>query len=354
MTLAPRSLDELQEAVRASAPAPLRVRGGGSKRVAARDGTTLDTRALTGIVAYQAAECVITALAGTPLRDLHRVLAEHGQYLPFDPPLARRGATVGGTVAVGLSGSGRLRYGGIRDFVIGAAVVDGEGRLIRSGGQVVKNAAGFLLHHGLVGSAGRFGVIGEVALKVFPAPEARATLRVAATSTAAALAAHRRLLGAVPDLEALDVDVAEAVVWARLAGAASALPTRFERARAVVGDATASYLGGDDDAAVWDAAADLAWAPPGATVVKVAAAPSRLEALVAALGGLGPLRITCAGAAILVATARPVADVEAALPPGSRAAVARGADCGRVLGAAVSNVFGERVRRTLDPTGRFV
>ena len=105
-------------------------------------------------------------------------MAAHGQYLPFDPPFAADGATIGGTVASGVSGPGRYRYGGVRDFLIGVRVVDGEGRVIRSGGKVVKNAAGFLLHHGMVGSLGRFGVLTEVTFKVFPQPEARRTVTV--------------------------------------------------------------------------------------------------------------------------------------------------------------------------------
>ena len=66
------------------------------------------------------------------------MLAEKGQYMPFDPPLAERGATVGGTVAAGLSGAGRYRYGGIRDFLIGIRFVNGRGQEIRGGGAVSK------------------------------------------------------------------------------------------------------------------------------------------------------------------------------------------------------------------------
>jgi len=364
VTLSPRSLAELQEAVAASRPGPLRIRGGGSKRVAARDGATLDTRGLSGIVAYNAAECVVTALAGTPVRDVQRVLADHGQYLPFDPPLAQAGATIGGTVAGGLSGSCRLRYGGIRDFVIGAAVVDGDGRLVRSGGQVVKNAAGFLLHHALVGSAGRYGVVGEVAFKVFPAPEARRTVRVACASLADAIERGRRLREAMPDLDALDVDLVDATVWARLAGAAVALPPRVERARGAVAGAAVALLDGDDDRRIWADGAELAWAPPAATVIKVPTTPGRLASLAGPLVALGRARAIAAGSAVLVATTRALDDIHAVLEAqASRGVVVRGAACGRILGgrgaggaatfAGGSQLFDERVRRALDPAGRF-
>ena len=102
------------------------------------------------------------------------------------------GATIGGTVAAGVSGSCRYRFGGIRDFLIGVRVVDGEGRVIRSGGKVVKNAAGFLLHQAMVGSCGRLGVVAELTFKVFPAPEAHATVRVDAGDLATSLVGDGR------------------------------------------------------------------------------------------------------------------------------------------------------------------
>lgn len=354
MTLAPRSLSELQEAVGTSAPGALAIRGGGTKHLAARrEAVQLDLRALTGIVSYNPAECVVTALAGTAVRQIDATLAAHGQYLPFDPPLARAGATLGGTVATGASGPGRYRYGGVRDFVIGAAVVDGGGRLVRSGGQVVKNAAGFLLHHALVGSAGRYGVVGEVSLKVFPRPEARLTLRVACASLAEALDRHRRLRDVVHDLEALDVDLTRTTVWARLAGASGPLPRRAERARHALGGGPVDVLEGAEDARAWEDAAELAWAPSSSTIVRVSSAPGRLSQLTAALAALGALRSTSGGAAVLLATTRAVDEVQAALPSEARAVVLRGAECGRLLGRGQGNVFDERVRRTLDPASRF-
>jgi glycolate oxidase FAD binding subunit len=349
----PATIDELAEAVRTAPPGTLTIRGGSSKAPPIRDGLVLDLPALTGIVAYDPAECVVAARAGTPVRDLQTALAAHGQYLPFDPPLSRAGATIGGTVALGISGSRRLRYGGVRDFVIGARVVDGEGRVIHSGGHVVKNAAGFLLHHGLVGSAGRFGVIGEVAFKVFPAPAAAITLRLPCPSVAAALEAHERLRLAVADLDALDVDLATPTVWVRVAGAASALPAAVAVARAALGADAPELLEGEADQAVWADAGEYVWAAGHRLLVKIATTPSRLAGLPAAVAALGPARAIAAGAAVLLATDAPPVDVEAALPPGVRAIVVRGETCGRALGARHDAVFARRVRRTLDPAGRF-
>ena len=74
-------------------------------------------------------------------------------------------------MASGLSGPGRFRFGGLRDFLIGVQFVDGTGKLVRSGGKVVKNAAGFDLPKFMVGSLGRFGILTELSFKVFPAPD---------------------------------------------------------------------------------------------------------------------------------------------------------------------------------------
>ena len=91
----------------------------------------LALRGLRGISNTTRSEFTFTALAGTPLRGSCRPrCAQHGQYLPFDPPLVARGATLGGTVAAGLSGPGRFRYGGVRDFLLGVQFVDGSGRLV--------------------------------------------------------------------------------------------------------------------------------------------------------------------------------------------------------------------------------
>src|SRR4029079_6930035 len=111
---------------------------------------------------------------------------QRGQYLPFDPKCVEAGATLGGTVASGLSGPGRFRFGGLRDFILGVRFVDGAGRLLRMGGKVVKNAAGFDLPKFFVGSLGRFGVLAEMTFKVFPRPQSARTFMLAAGSLDAA------------------------------------------------------------------------------------------------------------------------------------------------------------------------
>ena len=110
MTLQPATVEALQAEVLAHET--IRVRAGGTKS-APDEGATLCLRALTGIIDYSPDECVLTARAGTPLAEIEHALTAKGQYLPFDPPLASRGATIGGTVAAGISGPLRYRYIGL-------------------------------------------------------------------------------------------------------------------------------------------------------------------------------------------------------------------------------------------------
>src|SRR3954470_5132951 len=177
--LAPESLSELAEAVR-SPPHLLAIGAGTKPRLSQVDAAKLSTARLRGISEYDPSEFTFTAAAGTPVREIAAALAERGQYLPFDPMLVDAGATLGGTVAAGLSGPGRFRFGGLRAFILGVRFVDGNGRLLRMGGKVVKNAAGFDLPKFFVGSVGRFGVLGEITFKVFPRPASSLTLRLTA------------------------------------------------------------------------------------------------------------------------------------------------------------------------------
>src|ERR1051325_9403440 len=184
--LAPSTPAELAEAVRATAKVIV-VGAGTNPRLAKvpDEFVRVSTTKLRGIVEYEPSEFTFTALAGTPVKEIVAALAERGQYLPFDPLLAGAGATLGGTIAAGISGPGRLRFGGLRDFLLGVQFVDGAGGLLRLGGKVVKNAAGFDLPKFFVGSLGRFGELAEVTFKVFPKPLATRTLHLAAKDGAA-------------------------------------------------------------------------------------------------------------------------------------------------------------------------
>jgi glycolate oxidase FAD binding subunit len=157
---------------------PLRLRGGGSKDFygGLPAGEVLDTRGHSGIVSYEPTELVVTARCGTPLAELESALAEQCQFLACEPP-GFGAATVGGAVAAGLSGPRRAAVGSLRDFVLGVKIMDGEGRVLRFGGEVMKNVAGFDVSRVIAGSLGTLGLILEVSLKVLPVPVGDASLR---------------------------------------------------------------------------------------------------------------------------------------------------------------------------------
>lgn len=176
-------IDRIQTAQ--AAGAQLCLRGGGSKDFYGEvpQGEVLDTRVLEGISSYEPTELVVTARCGTRLAELEQVLAEKGQCLAFEPPHfvhepgGASQATVGGMVAAGLAGPARAAVGGVRDFVLGATVVNGRGEVLSFGGQVMKNVAGYDVSRLLAGSLGTLGLIAEVSLKVLPIAPATATVR---------------------------------------------------------------------------------------------------------------------------------------------------------------------------------
>jgi glycolate oxidase FAD binding subunit len=178
-------LAEWVERVQAAAAAhrPLRLRAGGTKDFYGNTphGELFDPRAWAGIENYEPSELVITVRAGTLLSEVETALTERRQMLAFEPPHFGNGATVGGCIAVGLAGPRRCSagytYGSVRDFVLGARLLDGKGRLLRFGGTVIKNVAGYDVSRVLAGSLGTLGVIVDVSLKVLPHPAVETTLR---------------------------------------------------------------------------------------------------------------------------------------------------------------------------------
>ena len=192
------ALRRLAEQIRAAQAdgRPLEIVGGGSKRFYGElpQGEPLATRELAGVSSYEPTELVVTVRAGTPLAELEALLAERGQCLPFEPPrfelpqLQQHDAgapdaagnavgTVGGMVAAGLAGPARASVGSVRDYVLGASMLDGRGELLSFGGQVMKNVAGYDVSRLLAGSLGVLGLICEVSLKVLPVAPRTATLR---------------------------------------------------------------------------------------------------------------------------------------------------------------------------------
>lgn len=173
--------ENLQATVRAAHDQrqPLTLRGGGSKAFYGRSvalGQILELSGHHGIIDYEPNELFITLRAGTPLPVLEAQLDAAGQMLPFEPPHFGAAASIGGTLACGLSGPRRAFAGAARDYVLGVRILNGQGEILRFGGQVMKNVAGYDVSRLMVGALGTLGVLLEVTLKVLPKPNCECTL----------------------------------------------------------------------------------------------------------------------------------------------------------------------------------
>ena len=166
---------------------PLSIRGSGSKAFYGRTIPAGEFRVgdYAGVVDYSPSELVITARAGTPLATLETLLAQENQMLAFEPPRFGAGATLGGTVACGLSGPRRPYAGAVRDHVLGITCLNGTGKRLRFGGQVMKNVAGYDISRTLAGSLGTLAVLLDISLKVLPRPETELSLQREATAAEA-------------------------------------------------------------------------------------------------------------------------------------------------------------------------
>lgn len=176
-------LSELSERVvtARAAKRPLVIRGGGTRLFYGEPLPSdarpnwLDMSAYQGVVGYEPSELVLTARAGTPLAEIESLLADQGQMLAFEPPRFGAAGTVGGCVAAGLSGPRRMAAGPLADFVLGTRVLSTDGNVLRFGGEVMKNVAGYDLSRLMAGSLGVLGALVEVSIKVAPQPRSEST-----------------------------------------------------------------------------------------------------------------------------------------------------------------------------------
>jgi glycolate oxidase FAD binding subunit len=175
-TFIPELCERIREA--GARKAPLRVRAGGTKDFYGGEpsGELLDVSSYSGIVAYEPKELVLTVKAGTRLAEIERVLDGERQMLAFEPPRFGAAATIGGTVASGLSGPRRPFAGAARDFVLGARIVNGKGEDLSFGGRVIKNVAGYDVSRLMAGALGTLGVLTVISFMVLPRPAMETTL----------------------------------------------------------------------------------------------------------------------------------------------------------------------------------
>jgi glycolate oxidase FAD binding subunit len=272
----------------------------------------LDTTGLDRVLDHTAGDLVVVAEAGVRLADLQAQLAGSGQWLALDPP--EPGATLGGVLSANASGPRRLRYGTVRDLLIGVTVVLADGTVAAAGGKVVKNVAGYDLGKLYTGAHGTLGVVVSTTWRLHPLPAARRVVVLDLPDAAAAGPLALRLAGSTLTPTAVEL-LAPAGEPARLVVVFESIPESVRaQARAAV-----LLLGGGAEQD--DLPAGFGQRPGTAEdlVLRLAFAPAALPAVLAALpAGAKVTASACTGVAYVAVPAAP----GAAALPGLRAALA--------------------------------
>jgi glycolate oxidase FAD binding subunit len=356
VALKPTSVEELAAAIRAH-PRVLVIGAQTKPRLSQvkDDDVLISTTALRGIIEYEPSEFTLTALAGTPVREIATALAAQGQYLPFDPVWLEAGSTIGGAVAAGINGAGRLRYGGLRDFILGVRFIDGSGQPLRVGGKVVKNAAGFDLPKFFVGSLGRFGALAEITFKVFPRPANTLTLRLPAKDPAAATAMLTAAAATRWECDALEYSPAPSAVYLRLCGPEPALDSL---AQEILARWPGQKLSPTEAEGYWTGLREFRWSPAEDALLKVAITPALVEIFCRLIPEIpeGRLQIGAAGnvAYLSLPASAGTKKLDEALQDWGVAALALRGDVPLWLGAKGEGPITAAVKKALDPENRFL
>jgi glycolate oxidase FAD binding subunit len=322
LTLRPSTLAGARDAMRDS-PGPLLLRGGGTKLGWGASGepaaTVVETTDLDPPIEHNAGDMTAAVGAGMRLSRLQAELSPAGQWLAVDPPSVGAGATVGGIIASGDCGPRRLRYGPVRDIVIGMTVVLSDGAVARSGGRVIKNVAGYDVAKLFCGSFGTLGLIAEVVLRLHPLPDASSTVRVACDPRAATRLTLALLASPTAPVA---IDWAEGALWVRFQGRVAGVAAQSAAICALAADHgfDADVLTGAEEAAVWGRLTEAPAGKAGETVLRAATIPDRFAEAAAALGdtttGAGADAALSSHCGLGIHTARLRGG-----PPGSHAAV---------------------------------
>jgi glycolate oxidase FAD binding subunit len=360
--LTPRDAADVA-AIVAGAVRPLEVVGAGSKRQIGKPvaADALDLSALAGIVAYEPAELVLSARAGTPLATLDRALEAAAQRLAFEPPnfgplLGSSAAqTIGGVLAANLAGSRRVTAGAARDHFLGFQAVTGSGELFKAGGKVVKNVTGYDLPKLLAGSWGTLAVLTEITVRVAPAPELDRTLVVAAGSVGECLGLLGAALKSPHEVSAAGVDPARGALL-RLEGFAASVEARTRALCDELRCTPQAQLEGAESRDCWQAHAGAAALASSPVVWRISVPPA--DAL-RVLGRLEPERYLIDwGGGLITAAYKSVdaARVRGAFVNGHATLLkapleARIATAVFQPQAPVAAAAAERLRRAFDPRG---
>jgi glycolate oxidase FAD binding subunit len=286
----PEALAEaLAEASRQSWPTV--IRGGGTKlgwgRRPTRVGLVLSTEGLNRVIAHRHGDLIATVEAGASVTHVNTELARQGQWLPIDAPEA---ATIGGTLATNAAGSLRHRFGTPRDLLIGITLVTTDGRLIKAGGQVVKNVAGYDLGKLVCGSHGTLAVIVSATFKLVPVLPFSKTLVARFADPVAAAAAIAEIGASQVEPLAFDLrasgDVGDGCeVLVRLASTQAAVEAQIRRVEQMCARGERTIVEGEADAALWRDLEAPIWSGDGA-VVRLSWLPASVGPLMGFLPGL--------------------------------------------------------------------
>lgn len=252
----------------------------------------LSTRRLSNVLAHEAGDMTVRCEAGVTVAALNAAVGGAGQWLPIDPPRAEA-MTIGGLIAADRNGPLRLGYGGVRDWLIGVRAVMADGAVVRGGGQVVKNVAGYDLPRLFAGSYGTLGVIVEATFKVRPRVPAIALAEWTAPDLAAALARAEAVRGSDVEpvlLEAVNESAAEALgldsgasVLIGVAGSVAHLEEQARRLAAVSDGAATAHTPERGDALLRALREFSQPADDDALVIRISVLPTALLAVAAAI-----------------------------------------------------------------------
>ena len=304
--VSPSSEDQLSRVV-ASADSDgtaLFPRGGGTRidlgGVPSRPGIVIDMTGIDQVVAHNYADLTATFQAGITMRQVSETLSQHGQLLAVDPPLPGR-ATIGGTLAAGVSGPLKWHFGHPRDTVIGMKVVQPDGQVTKSGGQVVKNVSGYDMSRLHVGGLGSLGIILEASFKLTPVPMYEKTIVAAyrsiegAQSTALGIFNSHLMPLAMTAFDAsaarrigMDSEPSRWRLAVRLGGRSRTLDRQVDDVTSICGKADSCELEpveGRSAERFWQSLRDLGWDAQTAPLlgIHVSALPSDLVKIVSAV-----------------------------------------------------------------------
>lgn len=265
------------------------LRGGGTKMGWGRRPSPIDLmlslRRLNRVVAHEYADMTATIQAGAPLEAVDRELARHGQCLAVDS--AFEGTTVGGAIATNDSGPRRHRYGTPRDLLIGIRLATADGRLVKAGGNVVKNVAGYDIGRLMCGSFGTLAAIVSATFKLVPLPRASSTVVARFDRPEALVAAVTAVATSQLDPTSFDLHAGGSVyeLLVRFTSAPAATDAQIAQARTLIGPAAGTVLTGREEAGCWRDQVRRVWDAPG-VVVKAGWLPAALPDVLALLDDL--------------------------------------------------------------------